>query len=288
MCPAGVSPILPAMCQVTILPGEAGFPRPARHTAARAAPAGGHPAGFPLRRPGPVRPVHGGDRAAHRKRAARAARRWPQEAVARGLRLACQAVVEGDCTIRIPEEKGIEVAWKDPAAVESSALVYGEKLIRRRRLQLPEPPSLQDQRADWERLADALRAPRRAAKPAALPAGGQAARSWRALPASCARGSGRWTRCSSRTPCCASAQLRSAAGVRLRRRPGHHHGGHVAAQPGDRPPAGPQGAAQPADRLRGGRDFAHPQLPGKAGGGARPRPWKPSRSARGCWRRRPG
>jgi uncharacterized 2Fe-2S/4Fe-4S cluster protein (DUF4445 family) len=82
-------------------------------------------------------------------------KRLPEEALARGLRLACQAQIEGDCTIRIPEEKGIEVAWKDPAAVESSALVYGEKLIRRRRLQL-EPPSLQDQRADGERLADAL------------------------------------------------------------------------------------------------------------------------------------
>jgi uncharacterized 2Fe-2S/4Fe-4S cluster protein (DUF4445 family) len=85
-------------------------------------------------------------------------KRLPQEALARGLRLACQVLVEGDCTIRIPEEKGIEVAWKDPAAVESSAPVYGEKLIRRRRLEL-QPPSLQDQRADWERLADALQDP---------------------------------------------------------------------------------------------------------------------------------
>jgi uncharacterized 2Fe-2S/4Fe-4S cluster protein (DUF4445 family) len=36
--------------------------------------------------------------------------------------------------------------------------VYGEKLIHRRRLKM-EPPSLQDQRADWERLADALQGP---------------------------------------------------------------------------------------------------------------------------------
>jgi uncharacterized 2Fe-2S/4Fe-4S cluster protein (DUF4445 family) len=84
-------------------------------------------------------------------------KKLPAEALARGLRLACQAEIEGDCSIRIPEEKGIEVAWKDPAALESSALVYGQKLIRRRRLKL-EPPSLQDQRADWERLADALQA----------------------------------------------------------------------------------------------------------------------------------
>lgn len=77
------------------------------------------------------------------------------EAVAKGLRLACQAVIEGDCTITIPEEKEVQIAWKDPAAVESAALVYGEKVIRRRRLRLP-PPSLEDQNADWERLGDAL------------------------------------------------------------------------------------------------------------------------------------
>ena len=91
-----------------------------------------------------------------------------EEAIARGLRLACQAEIEGDCTVTIPEEKGIEVAWKDPAAVESSALVYGEKVIRRRHLQL-DPPSLEDQRADWERLADGLRDPAGEA-PAAAPA----------------------------------------------------------------------------------------------------------------------
>src|SRR5690606_16065000 len=77
------------------------------------------------------------------------------EAVAKGLRLACQAVIEGDCTVTIPEEKEVEIAWKDPAAVESAALVYGEKVIRRRRLRLP-PPSLEDQNADWERLGVAL------------------------------------------------------------------------------------------------------------------------------------
>jgi uncharacterized 2Fe-2S/4Fe-4S cluster protein (DUF4445 family) len=85
-------------------------------------------------------------------------KKLPEEALVRGLRLACQVQIEGDCTVRIPEEKGIEVAWKDPAAVESSTLMYGEKLIHRRRLELA-PPSLEDQRADWERLADALQGP---------------------------------------------------------------------------------------------------------------------------------
>jgi uncharacterized 2Fe-2S/4Fe-4S cluster protein (DUF4445 family) len=157
LCLEGDSPILRTMRQVTILPGELVFHvqrgTPVRELLLREGilldfPCGGR--GLCNQCTVKIDPPTESGRGGRKPLAA--------EAVARGLRLACQAVVEGDCTVTIPEEKGIEVAWKDPAAVESSALMYGEKVIRRRRLQLP-VPSLEDQRADWERLADALAAP---------------------------------------------------------------------------------------------------------------------------------
>ena len=78
-----------------------------------------------------------------------------QAEVDAGIRLACQAVVEGDCSITIPEEKEVEVVWRDPAKVEGTQLLYGDPVIVRRHLRM-ETPSLEDQRADWERLHEAL------------------------------------------------------------------------------------------------------------------------------------
>jgi uncharacterized 2Fe-2S/4Fe-4S cluster protein (DUF4445 family) len=75
----------------------------------------------------------------------------PDKELARGVRLACQAVVEGDCTITIPEDKDVKVVWKDPAATQTAQLLYGEPVVGRRALQLT-APSLEDQRSDWERL----------------------------------------------------------------------------------------------------------------------------------------
>ncbi len=85
-----------------------------------------------------------------------------------GLRLACQAVVEGDCTLTLPADKETGQLWKDPAQVGSTKVVstkvvsthllYGEPRITRRSLNL-EPPSLEDQQADWERLLKALESP---------------------------------------------------------------------------------------------------------------------------------
>jgi uncharacterized 2Fe-2S/4Fe-4S cluster protein (DUF4445 family) len=82
-------------------------------------------------------------------------RNLPAQELEQGYRLACQSVVEGDCSISIPQEKALEVAWRDPAAVEAPQSVYGQRVISRRRLKLS-APSLADQRADWERLVDAL------------------------------------------------------------------------------------------------------------------------------------
>jgi uncharacterized 2Fe-2S/4Fe-4S cluster protein (DUF4445 family) len=75
--------------------------------------------------------------------------------VKKGVRLACQAVVEADCSIFIPEEKEVEVVWRDPAKAEGTQLLYGDPMVLRRHLRLAEP-KLEDQRADWERLHEAL------------------------------------------------------------------------------------------------------------------------------------
>jgi len=77
------------------------------------------------------------------------------EEVEAGIRLACQTVVEGDCSITIPEEKELEVAWKDPAAAEGTHLLYGDPVVGRRHLVM-EPPSLENQQADWDRVHETL------------------------------------------------------------------------------------------------------------------------------------
>lgn len=77
------------------------------------------------------------------------------EEIEKGVRLACQTVVEEDCSIFIPEEKEVEVVWRDPAKAEGTQLLYGDPIVVRRKLQLSEP-QLEDQRADWERLHEAL------------------------------------------------------------------------------------------------------------------------------------
>jgi uncharacterized 2Fe-2S/4Fe-4S cluster protein (DUF4445 family) len=78
-----------------------------------------------------------------------------QAEVDAGIRLACQAVVEGDCIITIPEEKEVEVVWRDPAKAEGTQLLYGDPVVARKHLVIA-PPTLEDQRADWERLHEAL------------------------------------------------------------------------------------------------------------------------------------
>ena len=75
--------------------------------------------------------------------------------IEKGVRLACQTVIEEDCSIFIPEEKEVEVVWRDPAKTEGTQLLYGDPIVVRRKLQLSEP-RLEDQRADWERLHEAL------------------------------------------------------------------------------------------------------------------------------------
>jgi uncharacterized 2Fe-2S/4Fe-4S cluster protein (DUF4445 family) len=73
------------------------------------------------------------------------------------VRLACQARVETDCRVTLPptREAGAAPQYAAPAGSEAGHLYSGPPRIRRRPLVLA-PPSLGDQRADRERLLDAL------------------------------------------------------------------------------------------------------------------------------------
>jgi len=72
-----------------------------------------------------------------------------------GFRLACQFVIEHDCTVTIAADRFSAQVWKQGIRDED---IKGDRTpaeIKRIRVTLPEP-SLDDQRADWERLAQAL------------------------------------------------------------------------------------------------------------------------------------
>lgn len=81
----------------------------------------------------------------------------PDEEIARGVRLACTALIEGDCTITVPEGRRAGAIWRDPTSLEQTSLIAGEALTTRATVRL-EPPSLADQRGDWERLHAGLQA----------------------------------------------------------------------------------------------------------------------------------
>lgn len=72
-----------------------------------------------------------------------------------GIRLVCQTTVESDCTVTIPEERMSTKAWKQGLRDEDIATVIGSGSMRRVTVKVP-PPTLDDQRADWERLSRAL------------------------------------------------------------------------------------------------------------------------------------
>jgi uncharacterized 2Fe-2S/4Fe-4S cluster protein (DUF4445 family) len=72
-----------------------------------------------------------------------------------GIRLACQLPVTEDCTVTIAEEKLSTKAWKQGLRDTDIATSIGGGSMRRIRIPLP-APTLEDQRADWERLAAGL------------------------------------------------------------------------------------------------------------------------------------
>ncbi len=73
-----------------------------------------------------------------------------------GMRLACQITLETDCTVTIPEARLSRKLWKRGGRDEDVRIPEGASSIRRLELELPEP-TLEDQRADWERLSRELK-----------------------------------------------------------------------------------------------------------------------------------
>ena len=71
-----------------------------------------------------------------------------------GVRLACQTVIEGDCTVTIPEARMSGKVWKQGLRDSDIAMAIGGTL---QRIEVPlAAPSLDDQRSDWERLKAGL------------------------------------------------------------------------------------------------------------------------------------
>ncbi|HYW84587.1 MAG TPA: ASKHA domain-containing protein [Spirochaetia bacterium] len=74
-----------------------------------------------------------------------------------GVRLACQLALLEDCTVTVPQERLLRSAagreWGD---ADIRAARGGASTLRRVKVRLAEP-SLEDQRADWERMAAGLK-----------------------------------------------------------------------------------------------------------------------------------
>ncbi len=74
-----------------------------------------------------------------------------------GWRLACAIAVEGDCTVRVPEERVSRLAWIREAGDGDLHLPPDAPRLKRAALRMA-APALGDQTADWERLRAALEA----------------------------------------------------------------------------------------------------------------------------------
>ena len=71
-----------------------------------------------------------------------------------GLPLACKAVLQADCSVRLREQAG---GWVGAAATGEVQTDEADRLVRMLSIALS-PPSLADRRSDWSRLRDALHA----------------------------------------------------------------------------------------------------------------------------------
>ena len=92
-------------------------------------------------------------------RSGRAGRRpLPEAELAAGVRLACRAEIEGDCTLTIPEGKSGPL-WKDGDRPPESRLLAGRPLVRRFPVKLAPPrwrtsgPTGSGWRTGWPRPA---------------------------------------------------------------------------------------------------------------------------------------
>lgn len=80
--------------------------------------------------------------------------RLSEAQTAGGVRLACQLVIDEDCTVTIPEARISTQVWKAGLRDQDIHVEVGSS-IRRLPVRVPEP-SLEDQRPDWQRLAEEL------------------------------------------------------------------------------------------------------------------------------------
>ena len=90
----------------------------------------------------------------------RSALRLSPEDIAAGYALACQSVVEGDCSITVPPQEKIErrLTTERSAAEVTVPPGYSPAAQPMRRVALTlTPPDMQDQTDDWSRLQTALR-----------------------------------------------------------------------------------------------------------------------------------
>ncbi|MGC8544221.1 MAG: ASKHA domain-containing protein, partial [Vulcanisaeta sp.] len=79
-----------------------------------------------------------------------------KDEVNKGYRLACQARVFGDVTIYIPEESRVKPTERKVSSQGFMRQISINPIIKVIKVQLP-PPSLEDQRPDFDRLVDTLR-----------------------------------------------------------------------------------------------------------------------------------
>ncbi len=81
--------------------------------------------------------------------------RLKESEAAGGVRLACQLPVMEDCTVEIPEERMSARSWTQGLRDDDIETTIGSGSTRRVKVQLAQP-SLEDERADWERLEEGL------------------------------------------------------------------------------------------------------------------------------------
>lgn len=83
-------------------------------------------------------------------------RHFSKDDISKGYRLACQAKVLGDVTILVPEEIRIKERGRRVVSQGFMQKIEVNPFIRKIEIMLPEP-TLEDQRADLDRLLDTLR-----------------------------------------------------------------------------------------------------------------------------------
>ena len=72
-----------------------------------------------------------------------------------GFRLACRLPVNEDCTVTIPESRSSRQSWKTGIRGQDVDVTLRDRSVTRVSLELA-VPSLEDQQADWQRVAGAL------------------------------------------------------------------------------------------------------------------------------------